>query len=226
MVIRLPGPDGRSLIVKLWDRPDIKGTIRRALHISSAMYEWRSLRMLHRAGIKVPTPVAFMNLPRQARQFTEALVMEDLGECRGAVDYLKSLVAAGDEQAIDAFEAQVIDTTAAMIRLGVFDADHGLANFVVTPADDVFRLDMEHARRLRMPFGRTNRQGRMLGLLLTSHVFAVQPDISRTLDFADRLFAAVHPSRAVRISSQKWLSRWLNLQRDSSGIDVSMQLPT
>jgi hypothetical protein len=225
LVVRRPWPGRPSVIVKLWARPDIKGMLRRLLRISSAYYEWRNLRVLHELGVRAPVPIAMVNMPRNRSGYTEAIVMEDLGPCKEAIKYLKATIASGDEQAVRAFEQQLIDITAAMVRGKVLDWDHGLVNIVATTSGEAVRMDLEQARKVTSLRWSRTLYGQTLGSLLATYSFAVQPDLARVPDFASRLFTAVSATRDTQRLTQTWLNAGLEYQRKHQGITVSVKLP-
>lgn len=225
MVVRKTWIDGTPAVIKLWARPDLKGVLRRRLGISSARYEWKNLQRMHDLGIPVPKPIMFSNLSRNPGDFTEALVMEELVGCKIANGYLKGLIAAGDEDGVLAFETRLIEITAAMVKAGIIDYDHAMVNTVVVPSSDVYRLDVEHARKVRSLSKSKKLYARMLGQLLGSYTFVTQPDTDRSRGFAARLLEAVQPPADVLPLVQAHMNKMFALQSKHRGIDISVTLP-
>lgn len=224
-IARVPGPDGAGVIVKLWNRPDWRGALRRLTRTNPGAREWRTLRTLHAAGVRVPAAQAYRVLRGTGAAHTEALIVEDLGRCRDTTEELKSLIRAGDALAVRGFEDTMIDATRRMIDAGLLDHDHRLPNFVTTPDGTPVRLDFELVCRVRWPRAHPHRLGIMLGTLVGSHAFAVQPDTTRTVEFARRLAAAVRPpTRALRVA-RAHVHAMLARQQREKGIQTRVDLP-
>ncbi len=112
-----------------------------------------------------------------------------------------------------------------MIENGVLDPDHSLMNFVVTPGSHVVRLDLELARCVRWVNVRPALEALMLGRLIATHAFVVQPDVERTTRFAGRLVGAVTPLRSALPRITREIGRLLEKQRRDEGIDTRVCLP-
>jgi len=224
-IARLPGPDGASVIVKLWNRPDWRGALRRLTRSNPGAREWSTLRRLRAAGVRVPAARAYLVLRGTGAAHTEALVVEDLGRCRDTTEELKALIRAGDALAVRGFEDTMIEATRRMIDAGLLDHDHRLPNFVTTPDGTPVRLDFELVHRVRFPRAHPHRLGIMLGTLVGSHAFAVQPDTARTTDFARRLATAVRPpARALPVARAR-VHAMLARQERELGLKTQVELP-
>ena len=111
-----------------------------------------------------------------------------------------------------------------MVRAGLVDTDHRLPNFVTLPSGWPVRLDFELARRHRIPALTRRAYGIMLGTLVGSHAFAVQPDGARTRAFAARLLQHLRPpARAWRVARER-VAAMLARQRREAGIDTCVIL--
>src|SRR5688572_653644 len=77
------------VIVKMWSRPDLRGVLRRILGIASHQREWRTLVRLRSVNMSVPRPLGCCRVIPSIAGYTDALFMEDLGDCEAATDYLK-----------------------------------------------------------------------------------------------------------------------------------------
>ena len=226
IVLRLRQPArGGSVIVKMWSRPDLKGRLRRALGIGSCEHEWRSLRRLSAAGVAVPQPFACRRLAPPLAGFTEALLMQDLGECESANQYLRRLIRERRETEVFAFENAMIDMTERILAAGVLDVDHGLVNMVVQAAGRPVRLDLELARYVIWPRAFAGAYGRMLGHLLALHAFAVQPDTTRTARFAQRLRERLRPPARALAAASAYVRLGMRMQLERDGIDTRVALP-
>lgn len=222
-ILRSRVGDGVSLVVKLWNRPDFVGVVRRCLRIDSASHEWRSMARLRRAGLRVPRPLGCYRVPANTDGFTDAILMEDMGNCASATEHIKKLIADGDEMRLESVNHQLVEMTAVILAAGIIDTDHSLVNIVVRSDGKLVRLDLEMARWVGLPRFFTGMYGRMLGRLLGSYTFAVQPDGQRVRQFAQRLaIRLAPPTRAMRVA-QRYLDGMLANQRSCTRID--MQVP-
>ena len=224
IVVRRRWIDDSPVVVKFWARRGIRGALRRALGLTSAHYEWRNLRRMETLGIPAPRSIYYCNAPRNRFGFTEAMVMEDLGDCELAQAYLKARIQEGDEDTVTRFESEIIKMTGILVRGRIIDFDHSMVNIVVKSSEPI-RLDLEKARLVPWIGLRQGLYARMIGQLLGTYVFTVQPDTDRAVRFARALFAEVRPSQSVIERTQAHLDGMLERQKRDSDIDVSVQLP-
>ena len=224
LVVRRLAEDGTPVIVKLWARPGWKGMARRVLGQTAARYEFRNLRMMERLGVPAPRAFAYGRAGPNAHGYTDAMVMEDLGQIEVAGDYLKARVQAGDEAAVTHFEDEVIRMTGILARARIIDFDHSMVNIVVKDTDPI-RLDLEKARRVPWIGLRPGLYGKMIGQLLATYVFAVQPDMDRAARFAEKLFAEIRPAPGIVKLAQAHVDKQMKRQKDGRGIDMALVLP-
>lgn len=227
-VVRIPHPvDTGTVVVKLWARPEPTATVRRLLRIAPSDWEWRNLRHLHRLGAPVPQPLGRCRALPTVQGFTEAVFMEDVGDCEHATNFLKRLIAEGDESGVERFEDALIGMIESMLAAGVIDTDYGMANVAVRPDGRPVRLDLELARRVfcpRLPvFGAM--YGEMIGRMIGFHAFAVQPDTARTTRFAERLRARINPSPRVLREASAFAQKMMRYQLRMDRIDTRLWLP-
>ena len=223
-VARVAGPQGESVVVKLWNRPGWRGLVRRWTRTNSARREWRTLCRLHRVGLFVPEPLAYVAGLGQAVH-TEGVISRDLGQCSDAVEHFKGLVRSGARDQEAEFVRQVVRATAVMVHLGLLDTDHRLPNFVVAPDGRPVRLDFELNVRTPWPRLWTRKYGLMLGTLLGSFVFAVQPDQDRALAFAAELRRELAPPRRVLLVAESRMREMLARQKREIGLDMEVDNP-
>ena len=224
LVVRRAAPDGTPVIVKLWARPGWRGMVRRVLGQTAARYEYCNLRMMERLGVPAPRAYAHGRAAPNLGGYTDAMVMEDLGEIETAGVYLKGRIAAGDEAAVAHFEDEVIRMTGILARARVIDFDHSMVNIVVKDAAPI-RLDLEKARRVPWIGLRPGLYHRMIGQLLSTYIFAVQPDMTRAARFAENLFAEIKPSPATVAGAQAHVDKQMKRQKDGRDIDMALRLP-
>lgn len=224
LVIRLNIAPSQTTVVKLWVRPGLRGFIRRLTRTASAIREWRTLDCLHRARAAVPKPYACLHLASAAAPYTDPLFIEDLGPCEVALEYVKALFRQGQHDRLSAFEDDVITLTDTIIRAGIVDTDHSLVNTVVPAGGKPVRIDFELAQRVFHPAIATRLYGEMLGRLVGTYAFAVQPDVSRVVPFAERLQARVQAPARVLCLARSFAERMLDDQRREKAIDTRIDL--
>ncbi len=214
-----------SVVVKLWKRQDWKGGVRRFLGLSPAVNEWKLMNRFLDLAIPTPKPYDYCYLPTQFRPYTEAIVMEDLGDLVHCVDYLKSLVRSGDQNQVEQFEQQLIEITKKMVQNQIFDSDHGLVNFVVTEKKELYRIDLEITRQVTIPYLHHRLFAKMIGTLLSSYTFAIQPDTFRTTQFAQKLKKQLNPPKSVLRMAKSHVLQSMKTQYERSHIDTKVDLP-
>lgn len=214
-----------SIIIKMWSRPDLIGRVRRLLRVASYNYESRNLERMRNIGIVVPRPLGCSRIVPSVAGYTDVLFMEDLGVCEPATEYLKQLIQAGEEQQVLAFEDLQIEMAAKMVEGGMLDVDHGMHNIVVQPSGRPVRLDAELGRRVVWPKLFPAMYGRMLGRMLAMHAFAVQPDVFRTMRFADRLRKRLKPPVGVLRRAGIHACEAMRKQAREIGLDTRLVLP-
>jgi hypothetical protein len=220
LVARVRLDDGGSVIAKLWCSPGIRALIRRKTQTSNCHNEWKALSVLHAAGASVPRPVGHCEL--LSGQYTEGLLIEDLGECILGLTHVKTLIRERREQEYERFVDWTFELTDLMLKNGVIDPDHGLHNVLVSGDGRPLRIDFEVARVIRGTIGKQPLYGEMIGRLLTSYVFAVQPDASRIEKFAARIEKSFNPAKPVLQRAGQYVRD--QLKRQSATMNVHTQL--
>jgi hypothetical protein len=223
LTLRLHLPADDSVIVKLWQRPGARGVLRRLTRTDPASREHHALERLHRSGIPVPLPLGISRIEIDGLPFTDAFFLQDLGPCQTALHHLQLLIRAGHERAVAGFLDEVVELTAAVVEARVIDTDHHLNNMVVTAEGRLVRLDTELARAYRSP--PAGPYGEMLGRLVGSLVFAVQPEVERAIGFAESLTRRLEPGDAVLRAASAQVERMLAGQRRHRGLDTQVALP-
>ncbi|NHA15377.1 hypothetical protein [Thioalkalivibrio sp. XN279] len=224
VILRLPFVAGQSVIVKTWILNGGPDRLKRLAWMSNTRREWRVHRYLHVSGVRVPEPFAYRAGWGNSGPY-ELIAVQDLGRVTDALDYLKCSVKRADEDAVRWLEEEVISNTLRMVRSGTLDVDNKLNNFGVTASGELYRLDLECARRWRFRVLPSEAYGAMLGHLLASHVFACQPNVIRTEQFASRIAEALAPNSATLASARSWLDAIMQRQREHNGIDSRVTLP-
>jgi hypothetical protein len=225
LIARVTAPGGRAVIVKLWNRRGLRGGLRRISGTTIARREWDALSRLRKDNLGVPEPMACFTLRHRDARHTEVLVEEDLGPCRDATEEYKAMLREGRTSDAAAFEEELLRGTEVMLARGLLDTDHRLPNFVVRPDGRPVRLDFELARTVRNPHRHPDQLGGMIGALLGSYLFAVQPDVSRARAFAvslqERLQLAPAVLEVIRARVEAMTAR----QKKEIGMDTRMDWP-
>ncbi|MFU8832400.1 MAG: lipopolysaccharide kinase InaA family protein, partial [Wenzhouxiangella sp.] len=147
-ILRLSIGEDRTVIIKTWRLNSDRDRLKRLAWMSNTRREWRIHRYLHDSGVRVPEAFAYRAGQGERGPF-ELIVVEDLGPLTDALSYLKSCLGAGDERGAGRLEDEVIENTARMVRHRTLDIDNKLNNFGITASGELYRLDLECARRWR-----------------------------------------------------------------------------
>lgn len=225
MVIRLKHGDDQSVVAKLWMRSGMRRWARRITGTSSVHREWHALQALFAAGVAVPCPLGYSRLSSSRFSFTDVLFLQDLGDCKSALDYIKPLIREKRWSEVESIESQLIDLTSNLVKAGIIDTDHGLPNIVVDATGKAYRIDLELARQVPSIMLASRPLGIMMGRMIATYAFALQPDAERVLDFADRLSCSINPSRRVRAHAKEFIGAMLRRQIEQRGIHTNVQLP-
>ena len=224
-VIRYPIESDKSVILKIWAGRSLKTRLAGLLRISSVCREARSLLRAKRLGVRVPSPLGFATVSWKGGVHGGAIVLEDLGNCAPAMSFIKDRIANAEEDRLAVFESRIVEMTAAMVRGNLLDEDHGILNMVVAEGDQPIRLDLERARRVISRNIRYRLYGRMLGRLLATYTFAVQPETQRTFELAIRLKEETRPSRFAWEQTKEYVEERMRVQREQKGYKMTVQLP-
>src|SRR5207253_1625066 len=159
--------------------------------------EWLMSRHLQRAGVAAPVVMGYAMLARAEVPYTEALISQDLGALTSGPERIKTLLEEGRAAELARFESHLIELTVLMIDNGVLDPDHSVANVALTENGQLIRLDFELARSVLWPAMHHKLLGLMLGRLVISYAFVIQPDMARAEQFGCRLAERVGASPRI-----------------------------
>lgn len=221
LVARVKTDNGGSVIAKLWCSPGITALIRRKTQTSNCHNEWKALSVLSAAGASVPRPMGHCEL--LSGPYTEGLVIEDLGECTLGLSRAKTLLQEGRGQEHERFIDWLFELTELMLKHGVIDPDHGLHNVLVKSDGRAVRIDFEVAKVSTL-IGKQVAYGRMLGRLLTSYIFAAQPNLERIHWFARRIEQSFKPEATVLRGAARYVQEQMNIQRTTMKVDTQVKL--
>ena len=223
LVVRSRGPDGRNLVVKLWNRPGFRGWLRRVTRTNSGWREYVALRRLMNKTT-VPEVLGYFRLRDTRAAHTEAVVLEDLGRCGDLTEYVKRVRREGGDAALAPIEEALIDSTHALVESNIVDKDHRLPNFVVRPCGVIARVDFEMAHRVRNASSDPERLGGMLGTLIGSYAFALQPDTAPVGVFAESLARSSRACPKARRFARLQIDKMLLRQDFEAGIRTAVVL--
>ncbi|MCJ8331976.1 MAG: hypothetical protein HRT89_20485 [Lentisphaeria bacterium] len=227
LVARAEGIYGKTVIYKFWRRSGMRATIRKYTRTNAARKEWQALQLLNERGIcNVPRPIACLDLKAPlSSSYTECLIEEDMGICLDATECLNGHIRAGRENEVAHFETVIIQNTVALIKCGFLDPDHRLPNFIITPNDEICRLDFELATRVYIPSLFPKLYGEMIGTFIGSYIFAVQPNQFRVKLFTKRLQDELAASEKVLAQATITVNRMLAKQYKEIGLDSRFNPP-
>ncbi|MGE0707433.1 MAG: lipopolysaccharide kinase InaA family protein [Planctomycetota bacterium] len=217
VVRRVTARDGLPVILKTWVTHGFWEQLRRRVYGSGAEAEWAGLHLLDAAGIPAPRPLGRGRV-RLGGATVEVVVSEDLGPLETATRHASRRLAAG--QSLEELDRDLIELTRALLRVGLVDTDHGLHNVLLLRSGALARIDLEQARRSARPREGVRRYGGMLGALLASYVFAVQPEVDLAVDFAERLQRELRPPLGAVRRARRRVELLLERQRARCGIDT------
>jgi hypothetical protein len=224
-LLRLPQEMSCGAVIKVWKIRNLKERLKSILQLSNGRREWRMHRFIYKSGIEVPAPLAFQRLTMSNGDLFELMAIEDLGETWCGLPYLKNLLEAGDVAGIANFENRLVQITAAFVKVHVLDVDHQLNNFVLDERGRLMRIDFECARRRPLCINAKRDVAEMLARLIASHIYAVQPEVNRSVAFAEQLFIKLGISPRVRRMVSTSVNEKLEKQNDRKGIAKTVALP-
>ena len=168
--------------------------------------------------------MAHFHLDYANAEFTDALLVEDVGDRKLAMTLIKEMIGSGLNVQCEKFEDYVLEMTARIGRAGIVDPDHGFHNMLATEANEAIRIDFEVARNVLAPRWAPRLYSQMLGRLLTTYTYSVQPDSERAFRFAVRMAETMRPSRWVLKQVRAYLLTALARQRQEIGLDMRVNL--
>jgi hypothetical protein len=224
-VIRVFRGDDPPVVVKLWRRPGISGALRRAARATPLQNELAAMTRLRRFGVNVPSPLGSLRIDESGFPYTDALFLEDLGDCTVAVEYVKRLIREERKADLRDLLEGIVDMTVRMVDARVFDRDHSLINIIVNPAGRPVRVDLEIAKTWRVLPIPPRIYGEMLGRLIATFAFAVQPDVDQVTAFAQDLAEGLEAPPRVLRQAKKQVDRMMDAQRRAQGRNTRVLLP-
>jgi hypothetical protein len=224
-LFRLPIEDGGTVVVKVWFIRNCKEWFKSIARLSNGWREWCMHRLLYKSGIVTPEPIAFFRLSTRKRGEAEAMIMEDIGPVTSSLSVLKKFISKGDEAEVISFENRLIDLTVDFVDLKIVDIDHQLNNLVVDDKERLLRVDLECAQKI--PFFITPRKKyvKMLARFITGHIHAVQPDVSRSVHFTERLYEKLRVDHQAKVMINAQVRENLAYQLAYKGIETEVKLP-
>jgi len=217
--IRVAGVANESAILKFWDRSGWRAAVRRVTRTTPAWREWDALQWLYTRRVPVAKPLARFRLTEPLARFSDVLVIEDLGPVQTAHHRMKDALAGGDHGDADDIDEQMILLTAKMVESRVLDSDHSMMNCLCSRSGMILRVDLELARIAWSVRMRPKLFAAMIARLLTSYVYAVQPDLDRAVSFGDRLSRRLAVPGAVLRAAKSMIDTKLAHQKLTAGVE-------
>ena len=216
--------DSDTVILKLWSQGGVRQTFRYLTRTRPVDRELTILSHLDHTSIRVPQLLGSCWIKDRSVPFSQAVVLEDLGETQRALEYYKDLREAGRTEEMNQLEERMLTMTEGLLDHHVVDPDHGFVNSVMTPAGELVRIDFEVARIVKDPRSAKQMCGQMLGRTLVTFAYAVQPDVERLDHFANELTERMDLSRESLQIARDFIDDALNEQQQQTGIDLSWTL--
>ncbi len=224
LTARADAPGG-SVIVKLWSRSGVKGLLRRATLTAAADREWRALTTLGAHGLAVPRGFGRIRLDRGRARHTDAVIMQDLGQCERASERIQAAARSEDWREVDRLTEHFLDSTQTLVEAGFADPDHRVTNFVVDRSGQIYRLDLELAQRPMIPIRSAHQVGITLGVLIGSYAFCLNPHVDRVSAFAGSVVSRTSPGDSALRVARTQIEWMLDDQRTRYGVDMKVDLP-
>jgi hypothetical protein len=210
--------------MKFWERPGWRSVVRRATQTTPAWREWTALTRLAGAHVPAARPLARFSLANRDGRFSDVLVLEDLGVVCTALDALKDALIRDCQMEADSIDEQIIEITARLVTARVLDTDHSLVNCVQTEDGRVVRIDLEIARIVWAVAARPGLYAAMIARLVTSYVYAVQPELGRATIFGLRMAQHLNPPGSVLRRAKAIIDGNLERQRATVGVDSRLSI--
>ncbi len=219
LTARVISEDNKTIIIKLWKRPGIKGKIRQLTHTGNLDREWKALNLLYSKGIRVPKALACFRFNTAQNGYTDVLIMEDLGSCERAIDSLPKLIQKNNSrnERIQ-FEDKIISLTRSIIEAGVLDSDHHLVNILILPSGDVARVDFEISTVIYRPGLHEEKLAKMISHLLKTYIFSVQSNVELIDEFSLRLNNQLNLSIKVLNNINSLVNKYLEQQENTTSM--------
>lgn len=222
---RLAREDGTTVVAKVWQIHNVRERFKSTVRISNGWREWCMQRIAYTSGIATPQPFAFFRFSTMSGDRVEALLMEDIGEVVSSMQVLKLLISNNNALEVASFEDRLISITTRFIDLKFIDIDHQLNNLVVDKKGRILRLDFECTKRRIFGFMKQNLLITMIARFITGHIHAVQPNVSRSVSFAERLFSALNLNCHQKAMIQGAVDANLHHQMFNNNVCTKVSLP-
>ena len=141
-----------------------------------------------------------------------------------ATQHIKDLLGKKNYDEVLSFSDEIMSLTSLLLDVGLVDPDHRLINLMVNETGEPVKIDLEIASIMSKYRFYENKIGDMLGTLIYSYIFAVQPHMDFAQNFSDSIIQEVNPSRYARKRAKKVIRHALSRQYDEIKIDSQIQL--
>ncbi len=219
MVAEIDVPDQqKKAVIKLWKKPGLAGFIRRLSKTGNVYREWQVMNLLYKKGVPTPQPFGIYSFPDSPGGYTDAVAMSYFDESIRGIEHLRLLSERNLDDERIAFEESVINLTESTLNAGVLDVDHHLVNILALRSNNAVRVDFEIATLCQDPNRKSAAYGKMLGMLISTHLFAVQPHIQFTDRFSQALIERLNPPPKALDKAKKIIYERIEAQRVAKGI--------
>jgi len=225
LLLRLFIEKDKSVILKLWNRRGIRSVIRSFTNSDPASRECNTLQALSNLGIATPKLLGRMKIRYDKIPYNYCVFTEDLGSTTTATKVLNKYISNKNEVAINDLEYKIISLTEILFSNGIVDPDNILANMLIDHNGKFWRIDFELAQKAKFSNSLVGLRGKMIGRLIASYTWAVQPELWRVQQFSSKLANTLILSENVKTKALKVFNEHVNKQYDEIGIDSRTSLP-
>lgn len=218
--------NNKSIVVKLFNRKglwsSIKFNIKYPFKLTTLQREWNALCNLPKHGIKVPGPLGYCKIKDKSIKYKYAIFVEDIGEHKHALDYIKHLIDKNKLTQLLAFEDNLIQFTARIIKAGYIDTDYSLINMIVNNNGELIKTDLEFISIKKTSLLNNYIYSEMIYCLIISYAYAVQPQVDMVVKFFNKLTKEIYFTPRVLSNIIRKVDRKLIIQCKESDIDTKI----
>lgn len=213
-----------SYFLKIWQSSGLKERIKNFIRIDRSNYEYRNINYLRSKGVIAPEVFYFARI-REKELTTNVLVTEYISTNLPVFLYIENNCSSRSFDAIIIFTEKILTLTEEILNAGIIDLDHNLSNMLVNDKGDLVKIDLELAVKKNIFNLKSKKICRMYSSLITSYVFAVQPNLELASKFTLSLYKKFElDSHSIEVTN-KLVMTALERQLREKGIDSRFDLP-
>ncbi len=213
----------KDFFLKIWQHTGTKERIKHFIRIDNSSSEYRNANHLRSRGIRVPE-IFFFARVSEKHLLTNIHVTEFISTNLTAFQYIKENCLSKTFKEVTHFSDNILTLTEDIINAGIIDPDHRLKNIMVNVNGDPVKIDLEIAfKNSRFSLHRKGLCD-MLGTLIYSYVFAVQPNIELASQFTSSVYKRFNLDNHSKKVINNIVMPLLEKQLKETGIDSRFNL--